>query len=56
MTFTKCCWRCGRWGTLQFIESGRSDAVGAWECANDRACARRTVAARRVTNWVEHHT
>lgn len=38
MGFTKSCWRCGRWGNHQFIASGKSDAVGLWECANDRAC------------------
>ncbi len=39
--FHRVCWRCGRWGTRQFNESGRSDAVGIWECSNDRACQRR---------------
>lgn len=39
--FGKVCWRCGRLGTRQFIESGKSDAVGRWECANDRACRER---------------
>lgn len=36
--FVKVCWRCGRRGTRQYIASGKSDYIGPWECANDRAC------------------
>lgn len=36
-----CCWRCGRWGTKQFMESYRCGGHGRMECSNDRACARR---------------
>jgi hypothetical protein len=42
--FPKVCRRCGRCGTGQFIESGRGDNAGAWECANDRACRQRAKA------------
>lgn len=46
----KVCWRCGRWGNRQFIESGRSDAVGRWECANDRSCLRRVRTTKRQSD------
>lgn len=36
-----CCWRCGRWGTKQFMVSYRPDGYGRMECSNDRACQRR---------------
>jgi hypothetical protein len=47
MTFAKCCWRCGRWGTHQFRPSNFNDCGQGrdWECANDRACRRRAETA-----------
>jgi len=49
VTFAKCCWRCGRWGTQQFIEANFNDRTGGneWECANDRACRKRVAQSRR---------
>lgn len=47
----KVCWRCGRWGNRQFIESGRSDSVGRWECTNDRACIRRARTAKQECDF-----
>lgn len=44
---TRVCWRCGRWGTRGYHESGRSDAAGVWECANDRACNKRATTRTR---------
>lgn len=37
------CWRCGRCGTRQLLESYRPGNYGRWECSNDRACKKTDV-------------
>ncbi len=46
---TRCCGRCGRWGSRGFIETDRSDRDGAWVCRNDRACEKRALRPARNT-------
>lgn len=37
-SFTKCCVKCGRWGTRGFTDAFPDDG---WVCSNDRVCNRR---------------
>lgn len=37
----KTCWRCGRSGKKQFIESAAGEAVSRWKCSNADACRSR---------------